>query len=85
MSHLLSLFFAFVLSFGHIQTAEAHTQTDFVHTPDGLVSTYGDIAVPDHTFAARRIALNSYSEDACQSCRSTNSTSQPHLVWRAQR
>ena len=34
---------------------------------------------------ARRIALNSYSEDACLSCRSTNSTSQPHLIWRAQR
>jgi hypothetical protein len=85
MSHVLSLFFAFVLSFGHLQPAEAHNSADFIQTETGIVSTYGEIAVGAHTFSARRIALNSYSEDACLSCRSTNSTSQPHLIWRAQR
>ena len=85
MSHILSLFFAFVLSFGHIQTVEAHNSADFIQTESGLISTYGEIVVPAHNVSVRRIALNSYSEDACLSCRSTNSTSQPQLIWRAQR
>ncbi|QMV18261.1 hypothetical protein GOB94_05815 [Granulicella sp. 5B5] len=72
--------------FGSVRTASAHPSTDFIQTENGLVSTYGEIVtVPDHTFTVRRIALNSYSENACHFCRSTNSTSQPHWVWRAPR
>ena len=84
MNHLLSLFFAMVLSFGN-SPAEAHNANDFIQTPDGLVSTYGEIIIPQHKVAARHIALNSYSEDACLSCRTTSSTSQPQLIWRAPR
>jgi hypothetical protein len=90
MNRFLSLIFGFILSFGHSQTAKAHPTDPFIAPEDRTASLDSDIPVHNHRQVVRKVSYNSYSEDACRpSClynaSSTNNTSQPHLVLRAQR
>jgi hypothetical protein len=83
MNHFLSLFFALIFSFGH--TPATHKTDTFIPPAEFAVGTEELLPVPNHTLNGRRIATNSYSEVACLSCQTTNVTSQPQLILRAQR
>jgi hypothetical protein len=90
MNHFFALIFGLILSFGHSPAAMAHPTDQFVPPEDATASLNDDIPVANHQQTVRKISYNSYSEDACRSscllnASSTNSTSQPHLVLRAQR
>ncbi len=84
MGHLLALLFGFILSFGHRNAAATHADP-FIPPAEMTTSLNDDIPVANHRQTVRRASFNSYSEDACRSCLSTNATSQPRLLTRAPR
>jgi hypothetical protein len=84
MSHCFSMFFAFLFSFGH-NTATVARHTDAFVPPAEFVSSSFEVPVSNRESLARHSAFNSYSEEACLSCRTMNNTSQPQLILRAQR
>jgi hypothetical protein len=84
MGHILTMLFAMFCSFGHSSATVAHHNDPFV-PPSDFVSASYEVPVSNHDSLARRSAFNSYSEDACSSCRTMNATSQPQLILRAQR
>jgi hypothetical protein len=89
LGHILTMLFAMICSVFHSGASFAHNDHAFVPPAEFVHSTF-DVPVANHASLARRNALNSYSEDAClSSCllntSSTNGTSQPRLILRAQR
>ena len=82
MSHLLSLLFAMLFSFGHMA---AQKKADTFVPPPEFAGMEEALPVANHELVARHVTTNSYSEVACFSCQTTNATSQPQLILRAQR
>jgi hypothetical protein len=85
LSHFLALLFGFILSFGHNQSAATHHADPFIPPAEMTANLNDEIPVANHRQSVRRASYNSYSEDACLSCLSTNASSQPRLLTRAQR